>query len=142
MAHKGPLGSVLEPRPANKCEIRASIFGFFLEGAFSKFGLVFSLQKHVFYEGVFQNLAFCARVAPNYSQMAPKIHSKWVPGVPNGSQNPFKIGPRRSPGDLQSTIQKKGPLFTPQRTPRGSKKTAKMDTQITKSRSRMNFLHD
>ena len=37
------LGSVLEPRPANKCEIRSSIFGFFLEGAFSKFGLAFSL---------------------------------------------------------------------------------------------------
>ena len=56
------LGSVLEPRPANKCEMRASIFGFFLEGAFSKFGLAFSLQKHVFYEGVFQNLAFRSRV--------------------------------------------------------------------------------
>ena len=56
------LGSVLEPRPANKWEIRASIFGFFLEGAFSKFVLGFSLQKHVFYEGVFQNLAFRSRV--------------------------------------------------------------------------------
>ena len=38
-------------------------FGVFLEGAFSKFVLGFSLQKHVFYEGVFQNLAFRSRLA-------------------------------------------------------------------------------
>ena len=45
----------------------------------------------------------------NGSQMAPKIHSKWIPEVPNGSQDPLKMGPRMPPGDLQNTIQKKGP---------------------------------
>ena len=72
------LTSVLEPGAAKKCDIRYSIFVFFFwrglflnsgslslsKDAFSHFGLAFSLQNHVFYDGVFQNLAFRSRVKP------------------------------------------------------------------------------
>ena len=70
------LTSVLEPGAAKKCDIRYSIFVFFFwrglflnsgslslsKDAFSHFGLAFSLQNHVFYDGVFRNLAFRSRV--------------------------------------------------------------------------------
>ena len=58
------LGSVFEPRPAKKVSDRVFFFGSFSGAAYSKFGLGFSLQNHVFYEGVFQNLAFRSRVGP------------------------------------------------------------------------------
>ena len=32
------------------------------------------------YEGVYQNLAFCSRMAPNYSEIAPQIYLKRVAG--------------------------------------------------------------
>ena len=56
----------------------------------------FFFGLHVFYDGVFQNLAFCARVAPNTR--------KWLP---NGSQDPLKMGPR-------------GPKWLPESTQNGS----------------------
>ena len=40
------------------------LFGFFYGGGHSKFGFPCSLENRVFYEGVFQNLAFCSRVRP------------------------------------------------------------------------------
>ena len=40
----------------------------FSGGAHSKFGLSFSLENHVFYEGVFQNLAFYSRAGPKVPQ--------------------------------------------------------------------------
>ena len=51
---------------------RVFFFCFFSGGAHSKFGLAFSLKKHVFYEGVFQNLAFCSRVGPKVTKMVEK----------------------------------------------------------------------
>ena len=45
--------------------IGAQVFCFFPEGAFSKFGLAFSLENYMFYDGVFQNLAFRSRMRPN-----------------------------------------------------------------------------
>ena len=62
------LGSVLEPGAVKTCDIRSSIFVFFLEGAFSQFGLAFCLQNHLFYDGVFQNLAFRSRLTPKVPQ--------------------------------------------------------------------------
>ena len=62
------LGSVLEPRAAKKVSDRVFFFGSFSGGAHSKFRLPFSLKNHVFYEGVFQNLAFCSRVGPKVPQ--------------------------------------------------------------------------
>ena len=47
---------------------RIFFFGFVSGGAHSKFGLAFSLQNHVFYEGVFQNLAFCSKGGPKVPQ--------------------------------------------------------------------------
>ena len=50
-------------------------FGFFLEGAFFKFWLAFCFEKHVFYEGVFQKLAFRSRVRPKVRKLAaPRGH--------------------------------------------------------------------
>ena len=86
---------------------------------------------HVFYEGVFQNLAFCSRVAQNYSKMAPQ----WLPkSIQNGSPDT----PRRPP----KHDSEKRYLISPKSTLRGSKKTPQMDTQIRKSRSRMRVLQD
>ena len=62
------LTSVLEPGAAKKCDIRSSIFCVFLRGTFSQCGLAVSLQNHVFYDGVFQNLAFRSRVKPKVLQ--------------------------------------------------------------------------
>ena len=62
------------------------------------------------------------------SQMAPRIHSKWVPGGP--------------PATSKARFRKKVPYPPLNVPPRGSKKTPKMDTQITKNRSQMNFSHD
>ena len=86
---------------------------------------------HVFYEGVFQNLAFCSRVAPNYSKMAPQ----WLP---KSTQNGSPDTPRRPP----KHDSEKRSLIPPKSAARGSKKTPQMDTQITKSRSRMNCARD
>ena len=86
---------------------------------------------HVFYEGVFQNLAFCSRVAPNYSRMAPQ----WLP---KSTQNGSPDTPRRPP----KHDSEKGSLIPPKNTARGSKKTPQMDTQIRKSRSRMSCARD
>ena len=55
-------------RGVKTCDIRSSIFVFFLEGAFSQFGLAFCFQNHLFYDGVFQNLAFRSRVRPKVPQ--------------------------------------------------------------------------
>ena len=52
----------------------------------------------MFYEGVFQNLAFCLRPGATGPQKHPKA-------TPKSTQN----GPPNSAGDLQNTIQKKGP---------------------------------
>ena len=51
---------------------------------------LFLFSFPVFYEGVPQNLAFCSRVAPNYSKMAPK----WPP---KSTQNGSPEVPRRPP---------------------------------------------
>ena len=55
---------------------RVFFFCSFSGGAHSKFGLAFSLKKHVFYEGVFQNLAFCSRVEPKVPQKGQKRYLK------------------------------------------------------------------
>ena len=87
------LTSVLEPGAAKKCDIRYSIFLFFFwkglflnsgslslsKDAFSHFGLAFSLQNHVFYDGVFQNLAFRSRMKPKVPQTCWKSYLKWSP---------------------------------------------------------------
>ena len=105
----------------------------------------FFFSLHVFYEGVFQNLAFCARVAQTYSQMAPKwlprssqngspgsqmaprIHSKWVPGCP--------------PATSKTRFRKKVANFPEKYLPRLQKDT-KNGSPNHKSRSRIRFVHD
>ena len=51
---------------------RVFFFCSFSGGAHSKFGLAFSVKKHVFYEGVFQNLAFYSRMGPKVIQNVTK----------------------------------------------------------------------
>ena len=86
---------------------------------------------YMFYKGVFQNLAFCSRVAPNYSRMAPQ----WLPkSTQNGSPDTPRRPPKHGP--------EKRSLIPPKSIARGSKKTPQMDTQIRKSRSRMRVLQD
>ena len=55
---------------------RVFFFCSFSGGGYSKFGLAFSLKKHVLYEGVFQNLAFCSRVEPKVPQKGQKNYLK------------------------------------------------------------------
>ena len=54
--------SLLDPRGTPNTEIRIPFLVLFLEGVRGGFGAPFSLINHVFYEGVFLNLAFCSRV--------------------------------------------------------------------------------
>ena len=44
--------------------------GFFLEGAFSKFWLAFSLENHAFCDGAFHKLAFRSTVSPKIRKLA------------------------------------------------------------------------
>ena len=60
----------------NKNANRVFFFCSFSGGGYSKFGLAFSIKNHVFYEGVFQNLAFCSRVEPKVPQKGQKRYLK------------------------------------------------------------------
>ena len=55
-----------EARPKlKKCCFPGGLLSeYFSRGCYSKFGLSFSFVFHLFYEGVFQNLAFRSRVEP------------------------------------------------------------------------------
>ena len=82
----------------------------------------------MFHEGVFQNLAFCARVvritgkglprstqngSPG-SQMAPRIHSKWVPeGPPATSKARFRKKVLYPPLNVPPEAPKRHPKWNP-----------------------------
>ena len=72
------LTSVLEPGAAKKCDIRYSIFVFFLEGSFSQFGLAFSFQ------GSLSN----APMSPKDSTMIPNRYTTIMKQIQKSS-NPW-----------------------------------------------------